>query len=106
MLENYNYCNFVVCFSGSSRNWGWASGGSSILSEFGSLHLEFVYLSNVTGNNVYKEKVSIQILYLRNIHPIMALVQIWKIFERKIVRILLPINSNMCFGWSKELSLR
>lgn len=43
--------------TGSSRNWGWASGGSSILSEFGSMHLEFMYLSNVTGNPVFKEKV-------------------------------------------------
>ncbi|KAL3883745.1 hypothetical protein ACJMK2_029979 [Sinanodonta woodiana] len=43
--------------TGSSRNWGWASGGCSILSEIGSLHLEFVYLSNITGNPIYKEKV-------------------------------------------------
>ncbi|XP_041354886.1 mannosyl-oligosaccharide 1,2-alpha-mannosidase IA-like [Gigantopelta aegis] len=43
--------------TGSSRNWGWASGGCSILSEFGSMHLEFVYLSHVTGDPVYKEKV-------------------------------------------------
>ena len=51
------WVNFILFSSGSSRNWGWASGGSSILSEFGSLHLEFMYLSNVTGNSVYKEKV-------------------------------------------------
>uniref|UniRef100_A0A1I7XZM9 alpha-1,2-Mannosidase n=1 Tax=Steinernema glaseri TaxID=37863 RepID=A0A1I7XZM9_9BILA len=38
-------------------NYGWAAGGSSILSEFGSLHLEFAYLSNVTGNKIYYEKV-------------------------------------------------
>ncbi|KAK0408930.1 hypothetical protein QR680_004245 [Steinernema hermaphroditum] len=38
-------------------NYGWAAGGSSILSEFGSLHLEFAYLSNVTGNPIYYEKV-------------------------------------------------
>jgi hypothetical protein len=44
-------------YRGSSRNWGWASGGASILSEFGSMHLEFVYLSNVTGNAVFAEKV-------------------------------------------------
>ncbi|XP_077977096.1 mannosyl-oligosaccharide 1,2-alpha-mannosidase IA-like [Glandiceps talaboti] len=43
--------------SGSAHNWGWASGGSSILAEFGSMHLEFVYLSEITGNPVYKEKV-------------------------------------------------
>lgn len=43
--------------TGSSRNWGWASGGCSILAEFGSFHLEFIYLSEITGNPVYKEKV-------------------------------------------------
>lgn len=40
-----------------SKNYGWASGGSSILSEFGTLHLEFAYLSDVTGNSVYRDRV-------------------------------------------------
>ncbi|CAC5376255.1 MAN1A_C [Mytilus coruscus] len=44
--------------TGGSRNWGWASGGCSILAEFGSFHLEFVYLSEITGNPVYREKVN------------------------------------------------
>merc|ERR1719361_2387676 len=43
--------------SGSAKNFGWASGGSSILSEFGTLHMEFAYLSDITGNPVYKQKV-------------------------------------------------
>ncbi|XP_028412795.1 mannosyl-oligosaccharide 1,2-alpha-mannosidase IA-like [Dendronephthya gigantea] len=43
--------------SGSGHNWGWASGGSSILAEFGTLHLEFVYLSHITKDPVYAEKV-------------------------------------------------
>ncbi|KAI8792114.1 mannosyl-oligosaccharide 1,2-alpha-mannosidase IA isoform X2 [Biomphalaria glabrata] len=43
--------------TGSSRNYGWASGGCSILSELGSLHLEFDYLSAVTNDNTYKDKV-------------------------------------------------
>ncbi|OWF42049.1 mannosyl-oligosaccharide 1,2-alpha-mannosidase IA-like [Mizuhopecten yessoensis] len=43
--------------TGSSRNWGWASGGCSILAEFGSFHLEFAYLSEITGDKVYLEKV-------------------------------------------------
>nr|CAB3263604.1 mannosyl-oligosaccharide 1,2-alpha-mannosidase IA [Phallusia mammillata] len=43
--------------TGSVRNWGWASGGSSILSEFGTLHLEFAKLSQVTGDPKYLEKV-------------------------------------------------
>lgn len=43
--------------TGASKNYGWASGGSSILSEFGTLHLEFAYLSDITGNPVYRERV-------------------------------------------------
>ena len=43
--------------TGFSKNYAWASGGSSILSEFGTLHLEFSYLSDVTGNRIYREKV-------------------------------------------------
>jgi len=43
--------------SGSGRNWGWASGGCSILAEYGTLHLEFAYLSEITGDNKYLEKV-------------------------------------------------
>nr|XP_051713314.1 mannosyl-oligosaccharide 1,2-alpha-mannosidase IB isoform X3 [Oryctolagus cuniculus] len=44
-------------FSGVGRNWGWASAGSSILAEFGTLHMEFVHLSYLTGNLVYYNKV-------------------------------------------------
>ncbi|XP_046392272.1 mannosyl-oligosaccharide alpha-1,2-mannosidase IA-like isoform X2 [Ischnura elegans] len=43
--------------TGASKNYGWASGGASILSEFGTLHLEFSYLSDVTGNPIYRQKV-------------------------------------------------
>ncbi|XP_061177561.1 mannosyl-oligosaccharide 1,2-alpha-mannosidase IA-like [Saccostrea echinata] len=43
--------------TGSARNWGWASGGCSILAEFGSFHLEFVYLSEISGKSIYKDKV-------------------------------------------------
>ncbi|KAM4693558.1 mannosyl-oligosaccharide 1,2-alpha-mannosidase IA [Discoglossus pictus] len=43
--------------SGIGRNWPWASGGSSILAEFGTLHLEFIHLSEVSGNPVFAEKV-------------------------------------------------
>ncbi|KAK4883329.1 hypothetical protein RN001_006648 [Aquatica leii] len=50
--------NALVNFkTGASKNYGWASGGSSILSEFGTLHLEFAYLSDVTGNPIYRNKV-------------------------------------------------
>jgi len=44
--------------SGSGHNWGWASGGCSILAEFGTMHLEFVYLSKITGDPIYAKKVS------------------------------------------------
>jgi len=43
--------------TGMAKNYGWASGGSSILSEFGTLHMEFAYLSDATGNPLYKELV-------------------------------------------------
>ena len=43
--------------TGNAKNFGWASGGSSILSEFGTLHMEFAYLSDITGNPVYRKKV-------------------------------------------------
>jgi mannosyl-oligosaccharide alpha-1,2-mannosidase len=51
----YALINFKT---GSSKNYGWASGGCSILSEFGTIHLEFSYLSEVTGNPVYQERVN------------------------------------------------
>lgn len=44
-------------YSRGSRNYHWASGDCSILSEIGTLHMEFAYLSEVTGKSVYKEKV-------------------------------------------------
>ncbi|XP_054165888.1 mannosyl-oligosaccharide 1,2-alpha-mannosidase IA-like [Oppia nitens] len=43
--------------TGSSKNYVWASQSSSILSEVGTLHLEFLYLSDITGDNTYKDKV-------------------------------------------------
>lgn len=42
--------------TGFARNHDWAY-GAAILSEFGSMHLEFVYLSHVTGDPKYREKV-------------------------------------------------
>ncbi|KAH7722125.1 Protein MANS-2 a [Aphelenchoides avenae] len=49
--------SLVTPSSKSSNNYGWAQSGSSILAEFGSLHLEFMYLSELTGNPIYREKV-------------------------------------------------
>ena len=40
-------------------NYGWASGGHSILAEFGSLDLEWKYLSQITGDKLYAAKVNI-----------------------------------------------
>lgn len=42
---------------GDAKNYNWASSSSSILSEFGTMHLEFLYLSYITGKPIYKEKV-------------------------------------------------
>ncbi|XP_050932326.1 mannosyl-oligosaccharide 1,2-alpha-mannosidase IA isoform X1 [Lates calcarifer] len=46
-----------LCCSGTSWSWGWASAGSSILAEFGTLHLEFVHLTELSSNPIYTEKV-------------------------------------------------
>uniref|UniRef100_A0A7E4VWN9 alpha-1,2-Mannosidase n=1 Tax=Panagrellus redivivus TaxID=6233 RepID=A0A7E4VWN9_PANRE len=43
--------------TGRANNWAWASGGCSILSEFGSIELEFNYLSRVTRNDTYSKKI-------------------------------------------------
>lgn len=43
--------------TGASHNWGWASGGCSILSEFGSMQLEWNYLSLITGDDRFAQKV-------------------------------------------------
>ncbi|XP_061756888.1 mannosyl-oligosaccharide 1,2-alpha-mannosidase IA isoform X1 [Nerophis ophidion] len=43
--------------SGIGRNWPWASGGSSILAEYGTLHLEFMHLSKLSENPDFAQKV-------------------------------------------------
>lgn len=40
-----------------SKNYNWASGGCAILAEFGTLSLEFNYLSDLTGNMIFSEKI-------------------------------------------------
>jgi mannosyl-oligosaccharide alpha-1,2-mannosidase len=40
-----------------SANYPWASSGSSILAEVGTQHLEFIYLSDMSGDQRFKEKV-------------------------------------------------
>ncbi|PAA63039.1 hypothetical protein BOX15_Mlig014089g5 [Macrostomum lignano] len=39
------------------KNYNWAAGSCSILSEIGTLHMEFAALSEITGNSVYLDKV-------------------------------------------------
>ncbi|XP_069827824.1 mannosyl-oligosaccharide 1,2-alpha-mannosidase IA-like isoform X1 [Dendropsophus ebraccatus] len=43
--------------NGLNWSWGWASAGSSILAEFGTLHLEFLKLSELSGDPIFIEKV-------------------------------------------------
>ncbi|NXD84547.1 MA1C1 mannosidase, partial [Halcyon senegalensis] len=57
---------FSPC-SGMSWSWGWASAGSSILAEFGTLHLEFLHLSELSGNPVFAEKASTSQLVLNRV---------------------------------------
>eukprot|EP00051_Salpingoeca_urceolata_P027321 m.480974 g.480974 ORF g.480974 m.480974 type:complete len:712 (+) comp22012_c0_seq1:446-2581(+) len=52
--------------TGATKNWGWASGGCSILSEFGTMQLEFEYLSQVSGNSIYAQKVAHVMEYVTN----------------------------------------
>ncbi|PIC26442.1 hypothetical protein B9Z55_019016 [Caenorhabditis nigoni] len=40
-----------------ASNYGWANGGQSILSEVGSLHLEFLYLSRIANAPIFEKKV-------------------------------------------------
>lgn len=40
-----------------SKNYNWSPGSCSILAEFGTLSLEFNYLTDLTGNKVFTEKI-------------------------------------------------
>ncbi|VDM67697.1 unnamed protein product [Strongylus vulgaris] len=41
----------------AASNYHWANGGSSILAELGSLHLEFTYLSQISKAPIFTKKV-------------------------------------------------
>mmetsp|Transcript_5206 Transcript_5206/g.13489 ORF Transcript_5206/g.13489 Transcript_5206/m.13489 type:complete len:633 (+) Transcript_5206:52-1950(+) len=43
--------------SGDGMAWAWAPGGCAILSELGTMSMEFNYLSRITANPIYAEKV-------------------------------------------------
>lgn len=47
----------VYYFRKSCHNYNWAASQCSILSEFGTLSLEFQYLTDLTGNKIYQEKI-------------------------------------------------
>ncbi|XP_075253941.1 mannosyl-oligosaccharide 1,2-alpha-mannosidase IA-like isoform X2 [Convolutriloba macropyga] len=51
----------------NTKNYPWAAGGSSILSEFGTLQLEMDYLSHVSGDPLFKDKVQKINRHLRSI---------------------------------------
>lgn len=57
VILTINLSESLLCCSGTSWSWGWASAGSSILAEFGTLHLEFVHLTELSNNPVFKQKV-------------------------------------------------
>uniref|UniRef100_A0AC35TML8 Alpha-1,2-Mannosidase n=1 Tax=Rhabditophanes sp. KR3021 TaxID=114890 RepID=A0AC35TML8_9BILA len=49
--------NVVIPSSKRAQNYGWVSGNSHILADVGTLHLEFEYLSKITGDPIYRQKV-------------------------------------------------
>eukprot|EP00899_Mesostigma_viride_P007967 jgi/Mesvir1/17171/Mv07593-RA.1 len=60
--------NILNPHNGQGKNPGWTH-LSSTLSEFGTEQLEFIGLSQRTGNNVYKDKVEHVIKYVRERDP-------------------------------------
>lgn len=68
-----------VCFSGVGRNWGWASAGSSILAEFGTLHMEFVHLTYLTGNPAYYQKVCLCVMFVVTLKYFFWIRNVWDV---------------------------
>lgn len=58
-FENVNGIpvSLVDPMNGESSNYLWASNEKSILAEVGSFHLEFIYMSALTGNDTYSKLV-------------------------------------------------
>ncbi|KAK0181978.1 hypothetical protein PV327_000154 [Microctonus hyperodae] len=65
--------SLINLHTGASKNFGWANGGCSILSEIGTLHLEFSYLSDITGDMIFKNKVEHVRKVLKNLEKPMGL---------------------------------
>ena len=82
--------------SGAIKNWGWASGGSSVLAEFGSLHLEFQYLTHLTGNPVYLEKVLKYFQLLMNMISTSTFIIVYKGIYEPIECTFNSSGSNYC----------
>ncbi|KAK2717975.1 hypothetical protein QYM36_006678 [Artemia franciscana] len=53
--------------TGRGRTYDWTIDDSANLAEFGTLHLDFKYLSDITGNPIYREKVEIVRKVMRDI---------------------------------------
>ena len=49
--------SLIIPATGASRNYVWASQGNSILAEVGTLSLEFAYLTALTNNHTYFDKI-------------------------------------------------
>uniref|UniRef100_A0A0N5BYC8 alpha-1,2-Mannosidase n=1 Tax=Strongyloides papillosus TaxID=174720 RepID=A0A0N5BYC8_STREA len=49
--------NVVVPKDNRTMNYGWVTNTAHILADVGTLHLEFEYLSHITGNPIYRDKV-------------------------------------------------
>lgn len=58
----------------TSKNYGWAY-GDSLLAELGTLHLEFAYLSDITGKPDYRERVEKIHEFLRDVPKVDGLYQ-------------------------------
>lgn len=50
-------CEFLLYCSGSGSLYNWIASECVFLADVGTLHLEFAYLSEITGNPVYLDKV-------------------------------------------------
>ncbi|CAL8076213.1 unnamed protein product [Calicophoron daubneyi] len=60
--------SLVNLLTGDRINYNWMSGGCSSLADVGTLHMEFTYLSELTGNAVYARKVHRIREVIRQIH--------------------------------------
>ena len=59
--------NVVNLRTGNTTNWNWVPGQASILSEIGTLQLEFEYLSAITDNPTYAYKVKRSADYVQSV---------------------------------------